>query len=139
MKIKFDFVTNSSSTCFVIVLKNGQEFAKNQFMKCVGVDNKSPVYAMFESLYQMFASNKEPFDSAVSAHPWNKSKQWDVFISDIFSDDLVARIKIAKNRGDSLYFGTLSSDVNTLEAFFCCDSFKIEGNNIYIDATNSGW
>ena len=139
MKIKFDFVTNSSSTCFVIVLRKGQEFTEDQFMRCVGINNKSPVYSMFKELYRTFASNKEPFDSAVASHRWNKGKQWDAFISDIFSNDLVERIKLAKERGYSLYFGTLSSDVNAMETFFCCDSFKIEGKSIYIDASNSSW
>lgn len=139
MKIKFDFVTNSSSTCFVVVLKKGQEFTEIQFMKCVGINKKSPVYPMFLELFKIFASNMEPFDAAVASHRWNKGSQWDVFISHVFSADLAEKIKLAKERGDSLYFGTLSSDVNALETFVCCDSFKIEGKNIYIDATNSRW
>lgn len=139
MKIKFDFITNSSSTCFVVILKKGKEFTKEQFMECIGVSKKSPVYPMFESLFDVFASNMKPFDLAVSSHRWNKAREWDVFIADVFSGDLVEKIKVAKRQGDSLYFGTLSSEVDALETYFCCDSFKIEGKTIYIDATNSSW
>jgi len=139
MKVKFDFVTNSSSTCFVIILKKGQEFTRDQFMKSVGVGEKSPVYSMFESLFEIFRSNMAPFDSAVDKHRWNKSQQWEQFIKDVFSDDLVNRIKLAKKQEDWVYFGTLASDESPLESFVCCDSFKIDGNSIFIDATNSGW
>lgn len=139
MKIKLDFVTNSSSTCFVVILKKGKKITKEAFMHSVGINKKSPVYSIFEELFTMIESNMEDFDSGVAQHRWNKTKQWDKFIEDIFSADLVKRISEAKEKGDSVYFGTLCSDNTPTESFFCCDSFKIEGNSFYIDASNSSW
>lgn len=139
MKIKLDFVTNSSSTCFVVILKKGTKFTKEDFMHSVGISKKSPIYNIFEDLFTMIESNMEDFDAGVDQHRWNKTKQWDKFIEDVFSTDLVKRISIAKEKGTSIHFGTLRSDSTPIESFFCCDSFKIEGNSFYIDASNSSW
>ena len=139
MKIKLDFVTNSSSTCFVVILKKGAKFTKEDFMHSVGVSKKSPVYSIFEELFTMIESNMGDFDAGVDQHRWNKTKQWNKFIEDVFSADLVKRISAARENAAPIYFGTLSSDNTPIESFFCCDSFKIEGNSFYIDASNSSW
>ena len=139
MKIKMDFVTNSSSTCFVVIFKEGTKLTKKDFMLSVGISKKSPIYTIFEDLFFIVESNMEDFDRAVYQHRWNKTKQWDKFIEDVFSADLVKRISAAKEEGRSIYFGTLRSDTTPIESFFCCDSFKIEGNSFFIDASNSSW
>jgi hypothetical protein len=139
MKIKLDFVTNSSSTCFVVIINKGTQLNKEDFMSSVGINKKSPAYGIFEKLFTMINSNMRGFDSRVAKHRWNKTGQWDKFIEDIFSSDLVKRITEAKAVGAPVYFGELSSDVTDTESFFCCDSFKIEGNSFYIDASNSSW
>lgn len=139
MRIRLDFVTNSSSTCFVVILKKDTKFTKKDFMSSVGINKKSPAYSIFEDLFNMVESNMEDFDTGVYEHRWNKTKQWGEFIKDVFSIDLVKRISTAKEKGAPIYFGTLQSDITSIECLFCCDSFKIEGNTFYIDASNSSW
>jgi hypothetical protein len=139
VKIKLDYITNSSSTCFVVILKDEANFSEENFMHDVGIEKNSPVYHIFKELYSIIISNMRDFDLGVAKHRWRKGRKWDAFIEDIFSADLVERISEAKTCGDKVYFGTLSSDDSTIESFFCCDSFKIEGNTFYIDASNSSW
>ena len=49
MKIRAGFVSNSSSTSFLIISKG--EFTKRQLVRLMGVDAKSPMYGLFSQLY----------------------------------------------------------------------------------------
>lgn len=45
MKIKTDFVTNSSSTCFVVMMKDNMTLP--QFLRLVGISNDSMFVDVF--------------------------------------------------------------------------------------------
>ena len=49
MKIKTDFVTNSSSTCFVVMSKG--DFTLEKFMVSLGLTEDSPFRDVFEELF----------------------------------------------------------------------------------------
>ena len=60
MKIKTDFITNSSSTCFVVMMK--KELTLPQFLRLVGVDNDSMFVDVFVKLFQCFKHDLTPLE-----------------------------------------------------------------------------
>ena len=137
MKIKTDYVTNSSSTCFVLMTKG--ELTLNKFLKAAGVDKNSPFEDMFKEIFHMFADDLLPAREFASKHRWNHGRSYEQFIKAIFSENTWGRVQEAEEKGMTVYMGDLYSDNGALECVLCTDCFVIDNSNLVIDATNDAW
>lgn len=135
MKIRKGFVTNSSSTSFIISLKD--EYSKNNFMKAIGADGDSPMNKIFEDLFCAIEDDKENIISAAN----DKDIDVGTFLSKQgFSQETVDKVDKMLSDGRTVYYGKLSSDGETpSEEYFCCESFVLCDDNIYFNGNIGGW
>lgn len=124
MKIKHDFITNSSSTAFIIIVDD--KFEKDIFFNLVGIENDSVLAGIFESLYYSFNSNME------------EVVKGDMIFNE-FSKETQDLVDSAISENKKIFAGKLDSDSDIIEVFFCIESFVIQDKNIFIDASISGW
>ena len=132
MKIGNGYVTNSSSTSFVITSQNG--LTKESFYKTVGVSEESLLVEMYDNLYKAIHANLEQIPSGVSIKDYLEKHRVEL------SDEDVVEIQQRYSRGDKVYWGELSDsgdDGGLAEAFFSHESFVVIGDDIYFNARNS--
>jgi len=137
MKIRAGFVSNSSSTSFLIIAKD--DLNKADFFKLMGVEPSSPVAGLFQQLYDDVldsARTKVDFATAnkeVAAEAWFDEK------SDRLSARMIEKLRDAKERGLKAYYGWLDSETSMIQTFFCTDSFELENEKIYFNGLECVW
>lgn len=137
MKIRKGFVTNSSSTSFIISLK--ETYSKDNFMSAIGTDGDSPMNKIFEDLFHAIEDDKQNIIDA--AKSYDKEIEVGAFLLENgFSQNTVDTVEKMLSEGREVYFGRLSSDGETAsEVFFCCESFILCDDNIYFNGNIGGW
>lgn len=133
MKIKLDFVTNSSSTSFVYI--SDEELSEEVFLKAAGVDGDGPVGDLFRQMYAEIitailnygkqVTTKEAADSFAGGHE--------------FTPDVVEKMKDAIDQGKNVVTSKLSSDGSLAESLLCVSMFEIESDSFYLHALSNVW
>jgi len=132
MKISNGYVTNSSSTSFVITSKSG--LTREEFLNLVVVSDESLLVDMYANLYKAISSNIKKIPDEISIRRFLETNRIKLDESDI------TEIEYRYGRGDNVYWGELSDsgdDGGVAEAFFCHECFIVIGDDIYFNARNS--
>ncbi|WP_374393780.1 hypothetical protein [Tabrizicola sp.] len=132
MKIKMDFVSNSSSTSFVYIARD--MLSRDDFLAAAGVGPDSPVAPLFET---MFAELKAQIDrgtvlTQVEDVDTLENRQH-------FTPAVLDRMKQGIAGGETVTVGHFSSDNNLAEMTLCTEIFEIESERFFINAYDNYW
>ena len=132
MKVKLDFVSNSSSTSFVYI--SDEELSKEAFMEAAGVDPNSPVAVLFSQMHtelchgmaygEVLSSEKE-VDAVVGRRD--------------FTPEVIDKMRVSVNEGKKVVIGTLSSDGPLAESLLCMEIFEIKSDRFFLNAYDNYW
>lgn len=133
MKIKLDFISNSSSTSFVYISKN--EFTLDKFLESVGVDKHGPVGELFCDMYAELNSAITNHGSSIKTIEEANA----LLGSYEFTPEVIDKIKDGIINGRNVVTSSLSSDGSFAESLLCMAIFEIDSEHFYINAYNNYW
>ena len=138
MKFRQDFVTNSSSTSFIISLKD--EWNENNFYKSIGLLNDSALRRIFIELYRAIEDNKKEITAYISEY-YPEDKTVETFLSNCnYSKDVIEKVSQLLKDGRTIYYGELSTENGDIvEAYFSTESFLVCEDDIYFNGQSAVW
>lgn len=133
MKIKLDFVSNSSSTSFVYI--SDTELTLDKFLESVGVDKDGPVgdlfCDMYNELHDAIVNYGKPIKTEEEANA--------LLVSYEFTPDVIDKMKGGIANGKNVITSSLSSDGEFAESLLCMAVFEINSEHFYVNAYNNYW
>jgi hypothetical protein len=134
MKIRDGFVTNSSSTNFLIISK--EELTEEYLLKKLGFKHNSPIKEAGEQLAYSILVGIEyglrwfKFDY--------KNPSYDNIL-EVFGKKSANKFKKLKKKGYKVYLGYTRSEEDYITYFMTCDYFLIDNKDFYMDGRNCVW
>lgn len=137
MKVRAGFVSNSSSTSFLIIAKD--DFTPETLRGLMGVEGSSPLAGMFDELYQSFVeATRTEID--MSTVPVDGDIR--LYLSDSRRDltsHMIDRLNAERGKNVTAYIGSLDSETSPVQTFFCTDCFEEENDKVYINGLDCAW
>ncbi len=132
MKIKMDFVSNSSSTSFVYIARD--MLSRDDFLAAAGVSPDSPVAPLFET---MFAELKTQIDRGTVL---TRVEEVDTLEhGQHYTLAVLDRMKRGIADGETVTIGHFSSENNLAEMTLCTEIFEIDSERFFINAYDNYW
>jgi hypothetical protein len=132
MKIKLDFVSNSSSTSFVYISEGDLE--KEDFFKAAGVSPDSPVSGLFGQMFYELSSRIREGTLLSSCEEIDELDERHEFTA-----ETIAKMKDAVSKGQKVIVSQLSSENNLPEMMLCTSIFEIDSDKFHINAYSNYW
>ena len=132
MLIRTGFVTNSSSTNFLIISK--EELTEDYLVKKLGFNPKSKVadegYNLAANILNGIDRDLRWFD--LDTINYDTVKQ-------VFGEESAYKFRELEAKGYNAYWGHTSSDDSHLTAFMTVDHFVIDKKDFYFNGKNCYW
>lgn len=142
MKIRTGFVSNSSSSSFIVTMKNGKKLTEEILLETFEVSETSPLYGFALDLTEWILHNVEK-DTIKSIHEKyignykNRKLTEEEMIKEILEDySNLDKEELEKIKSGELirYSGSVATDTdNAIEAYVCSSGLDIETDNIKIE------
>ena len=143
MKTRNGFVSNSSSSSFVVIMKNGKELSKEILLEIFDVKKTSPLYSFAKDLSDWIIDNlKEKNISGIYDNfcGTSKGKIDEEMINKLVEDCNMNQSELEKivSKEYRYYSGSASDDSDdALESYLCENEMKIETDDIKISGGGS--
>jgi len=129
MKIRWGFVTNSSSTSFLIISKGMP--SRHDFFAAVGIGKGSPLASLFDQLYAVISNYLEPVEKL--KHQEDSMSVHEA-VRKVFSERTACEVDGALENDMSVWVGRLHTDGEFAESFFSLESFEVRHKTFYLNA-----
>ena len=132
MMIRNGFVTNSSSTNYIILSKG--ELTPEKLADLLGVREQSTLYSQVLDLARnlLVRDYLRPSDEFVNA-PFEEQ------LLDIFGEKTLKKYRKLSKKGYVVYCGRINDDYEEIEAMLTIDSFIVSSKNIYMDFSDGSY